>query len=341
MMSHPPHDAAAAFTVQLRWLAQHLAGENGQLPAFSGLTATHLQGRAFPDWPVVEEVLAAFEYVHGDGGPVRAHTRALYTDAWHAWRAAHLTQQPKPRPPAVPQQQTAAEPASRPAAEASEPVARRTRRPAVGRAGSSLAALAFGQAAALPHTPAPPEASDARSDAQRSELLLAQARRTAAHLRGLRQRGASGQAHALLCDAAAAPQSLPALISVLEQDAEVATLLWEVTSLPPRLLSEAVAALETGACQSHAQLVLRQAAGRPIPDLAELAATLIQTGHASPAFHLLRHLLLSRPRSDAVEAAEVQPMILPTLIAAAQSVSPECRNDLVYALRVAGLNGGS
>ncbi|MET7642060.1 hypothetical protein ABZS83_00115 [Streptomyces sp. NPDC005426] len=207
-------------------------------------------------------------------------------------------------------------------------------------ASAALAALAFG-AAALPRDASNAEDAPIPTGAPHPQLL-AQARTTARHLRALRAAGASGQAHAVLSDAAAVPRDLPLLTAALEEDgqgAEIATLLWEVASLPANDLAQAAQALNDGREQAHAEHLARLAAGRPPADVAELAGALLKSGHHALADHLLRSVVKTRPRQDVVTMIAARPGLGATVLAAAQAVSGQHHQDLLYALRAVGVPG--
>lgn len=205
---------------------------------------------------------------------------------------------------------------------------------------AALAAPAFG-AAALPRDASNADDAPIPTGTPRPQLL-AQARTTARHLRALRAAGASGQAHAVLSDAAAVPRDLPILTAALEEDgqgAEIATLLWEVASLPASALAQAAQALNDGREQAHAEHLARLTAGRPPADVTELAGALLKSGHHTLVGHLLRSVVKTRARQDVVTVIAARPELGATALAAAQADSRQHRQDLLYALRAAGVRG--
>ncbi|WP_406012620.1 hypothetical protein [Streptomyces sp. NBC_00984] len=132
---------------------------------------------------------------------------------------------------------------------------------------------------------------------------------------------------------------LPALAVELHRaglDADWATLLWEVSSLPPAELAAAAAALgATGRPDDCAQL-LRQGVARPAGEIADAVAALERAGHGAQA--LLGAFIRVRTPQDAARVAAGDPhRLVPRLPAAARAVSPARERDVVHALRVAGI----
>ncbi|MFD9035239.1 UL36 very large tegument protein [Streptomyces sp. NPDC059567] len=163
-------------------------------------------------------------------------------------------------------------------------------------------------------------------------------------LQRLRSQGRGGEAHTLLCEAAAGPPAwLPALAAELHRaglDADWATLLWEAASLPPgRLAAVAGALADAGRGQDCDQL-LRQGVARPVEELAGACAALRAEGHHREAHALLAAFVRVRTPEDAARLAAADPQgLVPQLLEAARAVSPGGERDLVHALRVAGLAG--
>ncbi|PGH47876.1 hypothetical protein [Streptomyces sp. Ru87] len=185
-------------------------------------------------------------------------------------------------------------------------------------------------------------------DAERQRELRAAAVReagdTAAALGLLRASGRSGDAYALLCEAAARPASrLPLIAEALERAdlaAEVATLLWEAACLPPPALAEGVCALADAGRAEDARILLSQAVGRPAADVAHTALALRAAGRPEETAFLLTGVLRTRTAEEAVRVAEPVPAeLVPPLLDAAAAESPHRYRDLAHALRGAGLPG--
>lgn len=160
----------------------------------------------------------------------------------------------------------------------------------------------------------------------------------------LRAQGRSGEAHVVLCEAAAWPAGhLPVLALALHRAglaADWATLLWEVSTLPPAGLAAAAGALaEAGRADDCADL-LRQGAARPATEIADAVAALDRAGLAPQVRALLGAFVRVRTPQDAASIAERDPRrLVPQLLAAAREVSAAREWDLVHALRVAGIAG--
>ncbi|MEU1085665.1 hypothetical protein ABZ401_02340 [Streptomyces sp. NPDC005892] len=190
--------------------------------------------------------------------------------------------------------------------------------------------------AANPDVPVPVRESDpevVRAAADVVTLLLA-----------MRAEGRTGEAYAVLCEAAAWPAGrLPVLavaLGLAGLGADWATLLWEVSSLPPAGLAAAVGALaEAGRGEDCAQL-LRQGASRPAEEIADAAVALDLAGRQAEAEELLGAFVRVRSPQDAARIAGAgPPRLVPQLLAAARTVSAAREWDLVHALRVAGIAG--
>ncbi|MFG2292465.1 hypothetical protein [Streptomyces sp. NPDC048603] len=164
-----------------------------------------------------------------------------------------------------------------------------------------------------------------------------------AELIALRGQGRSGEAHVLLCEAAAWPaEALPGLARELERaglGADWATLLWEAAaSLPPDRLAAAAAALGTAGLDTDRGRLLRQGVTRPAAEIAEAALALDAAGRRAEADMLLSAFVRVRSPEDAARLARRDPHALaPRLLDAAGRVSAACRHGLVHALRVAGV----
>ncbi|MFC9245503.1 hypothetical protein ACFT7S_16210 [Streptomyces sp. NPDC057136] len=160
----------------------------------------------------------------------------------------------------------------------------------------------------------------------------------------LRTEGRSGEAHVVLCEAAAWPAGhLPVLALALHGAglaADWATLLWEVSTLPPAGLAAAAGALAAAGRPDDCAHLLRQGAARPATEIADAVAALDRAGLAPQARALLGAFVRVRTPQDAARIAERDPRhLVPQLLAAAREVSAAREWDLVHALRVAGIAG--
>ncbi|MFD5145046.1 hypothetical protein [Streptomyces sp. NPDC058401] len=154
----------------------------------------------------------------------------------------------------------------------------------------------------------------------------------------LRGQGRSGEAHVLLCEAAAGPAER--LVRLGEElgraglAADWATLLWEAASLPPARFAAAAAAL--GPADRDA--LLRQGAARPAAEIAEAALVLAAAGHAEEADALLAAFVRVRTAEESARLARRDPRwFAPRLLRAAEALSGAHHRDLLHALRVANL----
>ncbi|MEV8532587.1 hypothetical protein [Streptomyces sp. NPDC051211] len=169
--------------------------------------------------------------------------------------------------------------------------------------------------------------------------------RLVAELIALRGQGRTGEAHALLCEAAGWPAArLPGLARELERAGlapDWATLLWEAAAtLPSERLVEAAAALGAEGREADRGQLLRQGVSRPAAEIAEAALALREGGRTDEAEALLAAFVRVRPAEEAARLARRDPhWLAPRLLDAAAAVSAACHRDLVHALRVAGLKG--
>ncbi|MFD7026842.1 UL36 very large tegument protein, partial [Streptomyces sp. NPDC059917] len=161
-----------------------------------------------------------------------------------------------------------------------------------------------------------------------------------AELIELRGKGRTGEAHALLCEAArwdAAP--LAGLARELERaglGADWATLLWEAASLPPDRLAALAAALSDAGRTADCERLLRQGAARPAPEIAEAALALGAAGRSREADALLTAFVRVRTAEEAAALARRDPRwFAPRLLAAARGLAGSAHRDLVHAFRVA------
>lgn len=164
----------------------------------------------------------------------------------------------------------------------------------------------------------------------------------AAELLALREQGRTGEAHALLCEAAAWPAGrLPALAAELARAglaADWATLLWEAASLPPERLAAAAAALGGAGREGDCDRLLRQGVARPAAEVAEAALALGAAGHDREAGTLLGAFVRLRTAEEAAALARRDPhWFAPRLLAEARALSGTRHRDLAHALRVAGI----
>ncbi|MFJ9679029.1 hypothetical protein ACIRP2_13325 [Streptomyces sp. NPDC101194] len=160
----------------------------------------------------------------------------------------------------------------------------------------------------------------------------------------LRAGGRGGEAHVVLCEAAAWPADRLAVLAVelhrAGLDADWATLLWEVASLPPAALAAAADALAAAGRPDDCEQLLRQGVARPAAEITDAVAALDRAGRRRQAQALLGAFIRVRTPQDAARVAAGDPhRLVPQLLAAARAVSPTRERDLVHALRVAGLVG--
>nr|WSY50460.1 hypothetical protein OG999_10190 [Streptomyces sp. NBC_00886] len=216
-----------------------------------------------------------------------------------------------------------------------------------------------GPADAVPDLPAPSPAArrtprgarfagadrpDERTQPRR-EPLDAEARQATVdavrRLVGLRREGRSGEAHALLVEAAHWPAArLPLLAAELQRaglGADWATLLWEAASLPADRLVGAADALVAAGRTTDGEQILRQGVARPAGEIGEAVLALAAEGRRREIHALLDAYVRVRTPEDAARSVAADPQqLVPLLLEAAQGVSDERHWDLVHALRVAG-----
>ncbi|MEV5882020.1 hypothetical protein AB0L74_04750 [Streptomyces sp. NPDC052020] len=162
-----------------------------------------------------------------------------------------------------------------------------------------------------------------------------------AALARLRAEGRSGEAHALLAEAARWPVvRFPLLAEELGRaglGADWTTLLWEAASLPADRLADAADALRAAGREADAERILRQGVARPVAELGEAVLGLAVAGRRGAARALLDACVRVRGPQDAAGSAAPDPgRLVPLLLEAAQGVSEEHRRDVAHALRVAG-----
>ncbi|MEU9531563.1 hypothetical protein AB0D00_04460 [Streptomyces sp. NPDC048213] len=264
-------------------------------------------------------------------------------------RTGETTAPPRSHAPAVPEQV----PAPRTASPGAPPTRKRKS------TGARFAGLeaedrdAAGEATALPAAPAasprgarfgggPAPQSAERPAASHDPAALRSAQATVGALLRLRAEGRSGEAHAVLCEAAALPaHRLPLLAVELHRaglGADWATLLWEVASLPPDGLAAAVDALAAAGRAEDCGQLMRQGVARPAAEIAEAAAALDRAGRSPLTQKLLGAFVRVRSPQEAARVASIDPpRLVPQLLAAARTVSEARERGLEHALRVAGL----
>ncbi|MGP4111180.1 hypothetical protein ACTWP5_09720 [Streptomyces sp. 4N509B] len=165
---------------------------------------------------------------------------------------------------------------------------------------------------------------------------------TAASLRALRDRGQGGAAHAVLSEAAGGPAArLPLLVAELERAgmaSDLATLLWELASLPPGPLATAARALAVAGRERECGQLLSQGAARPAPEAGSVAVELWSRGRGGEAVTLLSALVRARTAEEAALAATADPaVVVPLLLDAAWRVSPRHHYAVTSELRRAGV----
>ncbi|MEU6059294.1 hypothetical protein [Streptomyces sp. NPDC047097] len=173
------------------------------------------------------------------------------------------------------------------------------------------------------------------------------ARQAVAALRRLRAGGRGGEAHALLCEAAAWPAELvPPLAGELGAAglaADWATLLWEAASLPSERIAELGRALADAGRDRDAEVLLRQGVARPTDQTAAAVLALEDSGRTAHARALLDAFVGCRPAEEAARLAAHAPhRLVPLLLDAARAAAPAAparEEALVHALRVSGLAG--
>ncbi|MGW1023735.1 hypothetical protein ACWD4J_08435 [Streptomyces sp. NPDC002577] len=199
-------------------------------------------------------------------------------------------------------------------------------------------------------TPRGARFAGAAEDAQHGQEALpvdGEARRAVAGtvetLVRLRAEGRSGEAHAVLVEAAYWPPArFPLLAAGLHHaglGADWATLLWETASLPPDRLVAAADALSAAGRTSDSDQILRQGVVRPAREIGDAVAALVDEGRTREARVLLDAYVRVRTPEEAARSAQSDPdLLVPLLLDAAQALSDERHWDLVHALRVAGLS---
>ncbi|MFJ9352294.1 hypothetical protein [Streptomyces sp. NPDC101237] len=193
----------------------------------------------------------------------------------------------------------------------------------------------FAGAAEAPAGPEPvPEAADEAAGRAVAEAV--------ARLERLRAEGRTGEAHALLAEAAHWPAPrFPLLADALHRaglGADWTTLLWETASLPAARLVAAADALTAAGRTADGRQVLRQGVVRPACEIGEAVLALDAAGRHRQVDALLDSYVQVRPPEEAAHSAEPDPpRLVPLLLRSAERISDQRRRDLLHALRVAGL----
>ncbi|WP_349362072.1 hypothetical protein [Streptomyces sp. H27-C3] len=205
--------------------------------------------------------------------------------------------------------------------------------PAVaGPRGARYAGVAEEAAAEAPH--AADRAREAEGERAASGTVTALVR--------LRVEGRSGEAHALLCEAAARPvDRLPALAAALHRAglaADWGTLLWEAASLPPHRVAALAGALGAAGLAEDGLQLLRQCVGRPAPEVAATLLALDVAGQRREVRSLADAFVRVRNPEDSAHLAQSDPRrLVPLLLEAARDAGPGRCRDVAHALRVAGV----
>ncbi|MFJ2900818.1 hypothetical protein [Streptomyces sp. NPDC087212] len=209
-----------------------------------------------------------------------------------------------------------------------------------GSGGRSPRGARFAGAAAGPEEPQAPAWPEPPVDTGLAEEVAA----VVAELVRLRADGRSGEAHVLLVDCAHWPAArFPLIAGELQRaglGADWATLLWEAASLPADRLVAAADALTVAGRGPDGEQILRQGVARPADEIGGAVLDLLGAGRRREAGALLDAYVRVRAPEEVVHSAEPDPgTLVPLLLEAARSVSPERHRDLAHALRVAGLGG--
>lgn len=162
-----------------------------------------------------------------------------------------------------------------------------------------------------------------------------------ARLVRLRAEGRTGEAHALLVEAAYWPAArFPLLAGELQRaglGADWVTLLWEAASLPAERLVAAADALVAAGREPDGDQILRQGVARPAKEIGTAVLGLAGEGRRREVEALLDAYVRVRSPEEAARSVEPDPdTLVPLLLQAARGVSDERHWDLVHALRVAG-----
>ncbi|WP_405570776.1 hypothetical protein OG418_38795 [Streptomyces phaeochromogenes] len=291
-----------------------------------------------------------------DASADRAAGEAARQAAESGWQAAAPAPEAAPRPTVAQEDEAAAPETPEPAkGRASK---QRSKRRARGSARFAGMMDEDAAAAAAPAMPVPSTAEPTLRGARfagvaeeparpkaRREPLDDEARRTTVQtverLVRLRREGHSGEAHAVLVEAAYWPAArFPLLAAELHRaglGADWATLLWEAASLPADRLVAAADALAVAGRTADGDQMLRQGVVRPAPEIGEAVMGLVGEDRHREVRALLDAYVRIRTPEEAARSVETDPpRLIPLLLEAARHVSQQRHWDLIHALRVAG-----
>ncbi|MEV6759110.1 hypothetical protein AB0N16_00330 [Streptomyces sp. NPDC051105] len=186
--------------------------------------------------------------------------------------------------------------------------------------------------------PARPEPVVEQADQEAAQAVAG----AVARLERLRGEGRTGEAHALLAEAAQWPAArFPLLADALQRaglGVDWTTLLWETASLPPARLVAAADALTAAGRTADGRQILRQGVVRPATEIGEAVLALDAAGRHREVRALLDTYVQVRTPEEAAHSAEPDPhRLVPLLLRSAQAISDQRHWDLLHALRVAGL----
>ncbi|WP_331449114.1 hypothetical protein [Streptomyces prasinus] len=238
-------------------------------------------------------------------------------------------------PPAVTSPESSPSPGDGPAS--SPAAAPATRIPRGARFAGAVDGAEEERAGPGPGAPGEPwAAGESVGAAERQEVA-----RCVGALARLRRDGRSGEAHALLAEAASWPAArLPLLADGMRGtglDADWTTLLWEAASLPMDRLVAAADALTAAGRTGDAERLLRQGVVRPAEETGRAVLALAaEDRHREVRTLLDAHVRTRTPEEAARSAAPGPERLVPLLLGAARDVSQERYRDLLHALRVAG-----
>ncbi|MGW7424912.1 hypothetical protein ACWGJB_33600 [Streptomyces sp. NPDC054813] len=186
--------------------------------------------------------------------------------------------------------------------------------------------------------PVRPEPVVEQADAEAGQAVTG----AVARLERLRAEGRTGEAHALLAEAAQWPAArFPLLADALQRaglGADWATLLWETASLPAARLVAAADALTAAGRTADGRQILRQGVVRPATEIGQAVLALDTAGRHREVRALLDTYVQVRTPEEAAHSAEPDPhRLVPLLLSSARTISDQRHWDLLHALRVAGL----
>ncbi|WP_190098496.1 hypothetical protein [Streptomyces griseoflavus] len=190
---------------------------------------------------------------------------------------------------------------------------------------------------------APGEGAASWSERPAGEADRQEVARTVAELTRLRAEGRSGEAHALLTEAAASPAArFPLFADAMRRaglGADWTTLLWEAAAaLPADRLVVAADALTRAGHAADGERLLRHGVVRPADEIGRAALALDAQARHREVRALLDACVRMRTPADAAGAAAADPRrLVPLLLTVSRDVSETRHRDLLYALRVAGL----